>query len=263
MKWTMGRWAGSAALALMVSACGGGDGGDSATLPSAAALCASAGAIPKIFNGSDCANPTQSPVVQLVLQVGGNGVTCSGVMLTPTRLLSAGHCFQSSTQRAAAVVRDANGNAKFVNAKSWVVHPGYSQSDQGILNDVAVVTLSAAMPNPTMPLVVSSPSQKGNGVFLAGWGLPNSDLAVGYALLSNVTELQLEVSFQGQLSNSCSGDSGGPVYRPVGGRQGVVGLTSTGTATACGAADRALFTNTQAPSILSFIRAHAPGAAEI
>ena len=256
------KWAWMGVVALALTACGGGSVSSDA-LPSAAELCASAGAQPKIFNGSDCANPNQSPVVQLVMQQSGGAFTCSGVMLTPTRVLSAAHCFPAGTQRVAAVLRTSAGDTQLVDATGWVNHPGYVESFSEIVNDAAVVTLSAAMPNPTMPLLVSSPSRKGNGVYMAGWGLPSSNLAVGYAVLTSVSELLLKVNFQGNLSDTCVGDSGGPVYRAVGGRQGVVGLTSTGTARACGAADESLFTNTQAPGILNFIRAQAPGAAEI
>jgi secreted trypsin-like serine protease len=256
------RWLGAVALSMALSACGGG-GNDSVALPSPTELCASAGAQPKIFNGSDCANPQRSPVVQLLILEGGNPYTCSGVMLTPNRVLSAAHCFPAGAQRVSAVVNDANGVVGLVAARSWVRHPDYQENFSTLLNDVAVVTLSEAMPNPTMPLLVSSPSRKGDEVFVAGWGLPNSELSVGYAVLFKVTALQLEVDFKGQLSNTCVGDSGGPAYRAVGGRQGVVGLTSSGTARNCGEADQSLFTNIQDPGILGFIRAQAPGAAEI
>lgn len=258
------RWTGigTAALVLTLSACGGGGGGKD-TLPSAAELCNSAGAQPKILDGANCANPSQSPVVQLVMVQGGGTFACSGVMLTPTRVLTAAHCVPDGTQSVAAAVYDASGAAQLVGAQSWVRHPGYSEGPLGFFNDAAVVTLGAAMPNPTMPLLVSSPSRKGNGVYIAGWGLPSGDLAVGFAVLSGVTDLQLQVTYNGKLSNTCPGDSGGPAYRAVGGRQGVVGVTSTGTARACGAADESLFTNTQSPGVLSFIRAQAPGTAEI
>lgn len=253
---------GVVAMALALTACGGG-GGDSQALPTAAELCNSAGAQPKIFNGSNCTNPNQSPVVQLVMLQGGSAFTCSGVMLTSTQALSAAHCFPATTQRVAVALRGSDGDVQLVNATGWVNHPGYVENYSNIANDVAVVTLSAAMPNPTMPLLVSNPSSKGNGVYLAGWGLPSSDLAVGYAVLTSVSDMLLKVNFQGRLSNTCIGDSGGPAYRAVGGRQGVVGVTSTGTARACGSADESLFTNTQAPGVLSFIRAQAPGAGEI
>lgn len=253
---------GTAILAVLLTACGGG-GGSSPDLPSSAELCASAGVQPKIFNGSNCANPSQSPVAQLEILDGGKTHTCSGVMLTNNRVLTAGHCFSAGTQRVSAIVRGSNNAIQLIDAQSWVVHPGYTKTNAAVLNDVAVVTLVAAMPNPTMPLLVSNPSRKGDGVYMAGWGLPSRDLAVGYGVLSGVTDLQLVVSFKGQLSNTCAGDSGGPVYRAVGGRQGVVGLTSTGTTRDCGAAEESLFTNTQAPAILNFIRAQAPGTVEI
>lgn len=262
MKKTKWVWMAVVFAAVALTACGGGSGGDAAQ-PSATALCNSAGVQPKIFNGTTCTNSTQSPVVQLIMLQGSSTYSCSGVMLTPTKVLSAAHCFPAGTSRVAGLVHDASGAAQLVEAQSWVNHPGYVESYSSIINDAAVVTLASAMPNPTMALLVSSPSRKGQQVFIAGWGLPTSDLTVGTAVLSKVTDWQLEVEFTGALSNTCSGDSGGPAYRFVGERQGVVGLTSTGTTRNCGAADQSLFTNIQTPEVLNFIRAQAPGAAEI
>lgn len=253
------HWAGigMVVVVLALTACGGGGGSV------AAERCASAGTQPKIFNGSQCGQPNRSPVVQLAMYQGESVYTCSGVMLTPTKVLSAAHCFPAGTQRVTALVHSDSGAVGEVSATSWVRHPEYVGEASNFLNDAAVVTLSAAMPNPSMPLLVSAPSREGDRVFIAGWGLPSTELAVGSAVLAGVSELQLLVDFNGQLSNTCSGDSGGPMYRAVGGRQGVMGLTSSGTTGACGEADYSLYTNTQAPSILNFIRAQAPGAAEI
>lgn len=258
---TVWRAVGAVAVALGVAACGGGD--SDPVMPTAGDLCGSVGLQPKVFNGSNCANPRNSPVVQLAVLQGGNTYTCSGVMLTPNRVLTAAHCLPAGTSAVAATVWDGNGGSQLLSAQSWAVHPQYLESYSSLVNDAAVITLNGAMPNPTMPLLVSQRSKKGDEVFFAGWGLPSGDLAVGFAKLTKVTDWQLELSFRGQLSNSCAGDSGGPVYRSVGGRMGVVGLTSTGTTRACGAADDSLFTNTQTDNVLGFIRSQAPGAAEI
>jgi secreted trypsin-like serine protease len=178
-------------------------------------------------------------------------------------VLTAAHCLDAGTQRVAAVLHDASGNGRAVNAVSWVNHPGYEETRATIINDAAVVNLGEAMPNPTMPLLVSSGSRKGDPVYMAGWGLPGNELAVGFGQLSGAYEDHLRISFNGSLSNTCPGDSGGPLYREVGGRQGVVGLTSTGTTRECGAGDQSLFTNTQSSSVLGFIRGHVPGVGEI
>lgn len=249
-------------LALLVSACGG--GGSDVALPSATELCASQGLQPKIANGANCANPSQSPVILLYMVTGSGAYQCSGVLVTPTTVLTAAHCLRAGTSRVVAAKWDAKGGVTGVSARSWVSHPGFSEAGSvGYVNDIGVVKLASALPNPTMPLLVSQRSSVGNQVYLSGWGDPGGDLAVGYAQLNVVNEAQIGFTYTGKLSNSCPGDSGGPVYRPVNGRQGVVGLTSTGTTEGCAEGDHSLFTNTQSPSVLEFIHTQAPGAAEI
>ncbi|WP_157694133.1 S1 family peptidase [Hydrogenophaga crassostreae] len=257
------KWAGAALTASLLAACGGG-GSSELVLPEANALCASAGLLPKIVNGADCAQPERSPVV-LLLMLGGDGETrsCSGTMLTPVRVLTAAHCMPPDTQRIAAVQWKATGKGQLVYAAGWVAHPGFSAAGEGFQNDVGVVTLRSGMSNPAMPLLVSSPSKKGDEAFIAGWGQPGLDLAVGYVRMTKVNETHLGFVYKETGSNTCSGDSGGPAYRAIGGPPGVVGVTSSGSVAGCGDGDLSLFSNIQSPGVLNFIRAQAPGAGEI
>jgi secreted trypsin-like serine protease len=253
-----------AAMAVVsTTACGGG-GSDEVALPSAAALCGSIGLTPRIANGSACSSPQLSPVVLLyVLDAAGASKTCSGTLITPTKVLTAAHCLPEGTLTVLTPFWQADGSARAVRARNWAVHPGFQATQAALLNDAAVITLASSLPNPTMPLLVSQASAVGQAVFLSGWGAPSFELSVGYATLTTVNEAFLGFTFKGRLSNACSGDSGGPVYRAVGGRNGVVGLTSSGTVADCGAGDQSLFTNLQNPSVLNFVRAQAPARAEI
>lgn len=260
------KWSGLALVtSFLVVACGGGsDDDEGLVLPEASALCGSVGLQPKIFNGANCAPPERSPVI-LLLALGGDGQTrsCSGVLLTPTRVLTAAHCMPSDTKQMAAALWQTNGKYRLVYASTWVAHPAFTGDKSGFRNDAGVVTLKSGLPNPTMPLLVSSPSQTGDEVFISGWGMPERQLAVGYARITKVNDIHVGYVYNGQASNTCTGDSGGPAYRAAGGRQGVVGLTSSGTADVCGEGDNSLYTNIQTPLMLNFIRAQAPGAGEI
>jgi secreted trypsin-like serine protease len=257
----MGKWISALAAVVAVTACGGGDG-DSDTLPSAEALCGSIGLSPKVINGADCGQPERSPVILLsVLGAGSGAGLCSGTLIAPNKILTAAHCLPAGTRSVLAGRWTADGRVTGVRASSWAVHPNFRRSASAFENDVAVVVLSASLPNPTMGILLSEASAPGQPVFIAGWGAPGFELAVGYARLTRVTDINVGYTYAGILSNTCNGDSGGPAYRAVGGRQAVVGITSSGSVAGCGTGDNSLFTNVQSPSVIGFIRSRAPEAA--
>jgi secreted trypsin-like serine protease len=244
-------------LPVLLAACGGGDGPE---LPSAQALCGSAGVNPKVVNGASCGQPERTAVVLLEVVSATSVSRCSGTLITPTKILTAAHCIPSSARRVLVGVWSPNGTVTGRNASRWAVHPQYQPTTTVLLNDVAVVVLPSPMPNPTMPVLVSARTAAGQGVYVAGWGAPSFDLAVGFATLSSVNDNSLRYQFNGDLSNTCSGDSGGPVYRLVDGRAAVVGVTSSGSAPNCGDNEASLSTNVQGDAVIPFIRSQAPEA---
>jgi secreted trypsin-like serine protease len=66
--------------------------------------------------------------------------------------------------------------------------------------------------------------------------------------------------FDASSSNTCSGDSGGPMLLQVGGQQAIVGTTSYGSSVNCAVGELSGFSNLQSPSTQSFIRSVAPDA---
>ncbi len=247
------------AMVLLLGGCGGGDGDGVSSTP-----CGSLGLSPKIVNGTNCASPELSPVVLLfVVNSAGGVASCSGTMISNDKILTAAHCVRGSVRRVVTPVWRADGSAAEMNARRWVAHPGFASTASGYVNDVAVVFLPSALPNPTMPLLVSEPSAAKQSVFFAGWGAPGFQLAVGTAVLDRVTTEQLAHHFKGAGSNTCGGDSGGPMYRQTGAGQGLIGVTSFGSTQTCGAEDFSVYTNLQSPAVQSFIRAQVPEAASI
>lgn len=247
-----------AIAAVLVAACGG---GDDAALPSAEAMCGSMGLQPKVLNGANCAAPERSSVILLNVITGTGTAVCSGTLITPTKVLTAAHCLPAGTRRVLAGRWSADGSVVGVAASRWAVHPQYQRSSSALINDAAVIVLSQALPNPTMAVLLSQPSSPGQPVYVAGWGAPGFDLAVGFATLTTVNETSIGYTYSGELSNTCNGDSGGPAYRTVGGQPAVIGITSSGTVSDCGKGDGSLFTNVQGPAVTNFIRSQAPEAA--
>lgn len=248
----------AAAAAVLLTACGG---GDDASLPSAESMCGSMGLQPKVLNGANCGTPERSSVILLNVATSSGTAVCSGTLITPTKILTAAHCLPGGTRRVLAGLWRGDGTVVGVPASRWAVHPQYQRSTNALLNDAAVIVLQQALPNPTMPLLVSQPSSPGQPIYVAGWGAPGFDLAVGFATLTTVNETSIGYTYSGELSNTCSGDSGGPAYRTVGGQPALIGITSSGTVVDCGKGDGSLFTNAQGPSVINFIRAQAPEAA--
>jgi secreted trypsin-like serine protease len=262
----VGSGKGSVVLAvatLLLTACGGGDG-EAVADPTPLQQCASAGVVPKIRGGTPCALPGQTPIVVFIATKNdGSGLYCSGTLISPTRILTAAHCLPSDVARVTTPVWQPDGTARALRASSWVTHPEYQQTQAGFLNDAAVITLSNPLPAPPMPLLVSNPSAAGQSVFIAGWGGPANELAAGFSRITIVNPLHVGYTYDGKGANTCPGDSGGPMYRAVGGTQGVVGITSSGTSADCNVGDMSLFTNIQTPKVLDFIRTHAPDAVVI
>jgi secreted trypsin-like serine protease len=258
------NWVGTAVAVVLSTlvACGGGGGSVEAVDLDPTALCSSAGLQPKVVNGASCVSFKSTPVMLLVIQAAdGSFSTCSGTRISVNQVLTAAHCVADSPRRVRAANFKSDTDFYGIDAISWVAHPAYSAN--GFVNDAAVVTFPAGLPNPTMPVLTSELARKGQAVFFAGWGLPSQELAVGSANLSAVEDALLIVKFDGTQSNTCAGDSGGPMYRLLPGGAALIGITSSGTAGECGAAERSNFTNAQTPSVLDFIQAEAPGAAFI
>lgn len=248
-----------AAATVLLAACGGGD--DDVALPSAETMCGSIGLQPKVLNGANCGQPERSSVILLNVVTDSGAGLCSGTLITPNKILTAAHCLPAGTRRVLAGLWRADGSVVGVAASRWVVHPQFQRTQSALVNDAAVIVLPRALPNPTMGVLLSQPSSAGQPVFVAGWGAPGFDLAVGFATLNRVNETSVGFTYTGELSNSCNGDSGGPAYRVVAGQPALIGITSSGTVAQCGEGDVSLFTNVQGPAVINFIRAQAPEAA--
>lgn len=234
----------------------------------------------KILGGESClpGSPTAgSPVVRLeIVDLLGQQGGCSGVVVSPTQILSAAHCFQNGV--AGLQIFTVFGAH---DPKQLVSHPGFrvEQATAAYFNDIALIAVNDPLPVASFSLLTSRAVLVGEPAVVAGYGRSLSggsltgeslsggslsggslsgdfgQLQAGEVVISSVTENHLATNYTGDSANPCLGDSGGPllVYTPAG--VALAGLVSTGRADHpdCGRGDTTLYTNLQSPAVKQFL----------
>lgn len=253
----------------LLSACGGGGGGDdegsSGGLSTNA--CGVLGVNSRIINGTACSNSEQTPVVRVfILQRNGNFSECSGTMITANQVLTASHCVLNNMERFGIFVGDDFNNPTVIDGSSFISHPSVVDIEDGfLLNDLAVMTLNRNAGLPTLPILLSKELSKGDVFSIFGFGVDDSGdvsdfLRSGEMKIEETTPDIIFALFNGEGSNTCEGDSGGPIVSSFNGVSGIIGVTSAGVNQDCQPDDVSIFANIQSNSAISFINEVAPGA---
>lgn len=204
-------------------------------------------------------------VVLIVMDVGGQpAFRCSGTLIAPKVVVTAGHCAGEPGEFSAirifteSDVQNGDNNYPFagpnsIEASEWHAHPQFTE-DQFFLHDVGVILLSKAfrlsssqygsLPT-TDQLDALKPSS--STLFTAvGYGLQrtNSSFSVGerIRMFAEPYLVQINTGFTGDFSlllsnnassgGTCFGDSGGPNY--LGSSNVIAGVTSFGLNGSCG-----------------------------
>lgn len=201
---------------------------------------------PQVIGGAPVPNGMFPFIVALV---NGNSVTCSGSLIRPRWVLTAAHCGEPTD----VLVSDARPGARpgthdvfAVPVKSWTPHPHYDAAVFPYVNDLALIELVSPasdfpplqngvalyQPEP-IPLATgpASTSSSIGDVLLAGFGFtdpsetpppPSTAEWAGAIPTRAAASCDIEgVNASEQLCygpypNSCTGDSGGPIFRASG-----------------------------------------------
>lgn len=187
----------------------------------AAALSLASGPAGAIVGG------TEAPAGGAVMVLSSKGGVCTGVVLAPDTVLTAGHCVADAAQHRIHF-RDAAGAPVLIEVAARAVHPGY---DAGAAKarrrsiDLALLRTTTKLPPRFAPVTLSTvPPRAGEDLTLGGYGAakPGDPRSTGTyrSLTLPVIEpygpSRILVWLKGGAGGACQGDSGGPIAGPDG-----------------------------------------------
>ena len=208
---------------------------------------------------------------------------CTGVLVHPRIVLTAGHCFEPGRPANAVALKAEDqtrlDDAEIISVRRMTQHPQYPSTGR---HDISVIVLRTASRVTPVRLATAQEIRQARNTKLVGFGNDDVLSTRGFGTKREVTvpitaveglagvdmdEIEREFGFESDLEfvaggggfDSCNGDSGGPAYIDVAGERVVAGLTSRATETArnpCGEGG----TYTRVDVHLDFIRSVAASA---
>lgn len=201
-----------------------------------------------IVDGTVAAQGDMRSTVAIVDR-GTSSYFCTGTLIAPRVVLSAAHCFEeTSAENVSVGVGTLDGASipasKQVAVERIVMHEEYlkgatSADSTGIGqdHDIALVLLSqpvsGMVPTPILPLGdLDAAVRPGTQLVVSGFGIydlasgRDGELRLGVVPFERRTDHEFIAGDRGGRTDTCNGDSGGPVYYEAGGSRYLVGVTS-------------------------------------
>jgi secreted trypsin-like serine protease len=181
----------------------------------------------------------------VVLLVGSHGQSCTGVALARDLVLTAGHCVLPGSDYK-LVEFDAAHTPTLKDIARIARHPGFDANAvlrHRVTADVALLKTAAPMKNSSAVLVPAGEAVAvGDPLVVIGYGLATPGDGKSGGVIRSATlvatgqpgTLQIRLvdpATKGQHAGlgACTGDSGAPVFRDIGGKLMVLGVVSWST----------------------------------
>ena len=200
---------------------------------------------------------TDFPECCLVGRKNPNGTVgwfCSGALIHPRIVLTAGHCFIASNRANTVALNASDQNhlqtAELSTVRAMFQHPRYQQTHE--FSDMSVIILRTR--SRVTPVQVASTAEMAAALetTLVGFGNDDINSTRGFGVkrmvkvpitnirrapTDNLDQAEQDLGFESDFEfvasapgfDSCNGDSGGPAYIFVGAQKRLAGLTSRAT----------------------------------
>jgi hypothetical protein len=199
-----------------------------------------------IVNGEPDSNPDHDAVVAIF----SSGGMCSGTLVSPDVVLTAGHCLYGvSTSNIYVMFGDDVHSGNWLTVSEKKVHPSYSSDSSSY--DIAMLRLAEAPPDGVQPIpplphsIGIGQADIGQPLEYVGFGVTenggggekltvSSDLnwvctnSGGCVVGLGIPAMENTICSDQIPGGPCSGDSGGPAFVIRNGREYVAGITSYG-----------------------------------
>ncbi|MBI3700842.1 MAG: trypsin-like serine protease [Afipia sp.] len=189
--------------------------------------------------------PSDAIARSIVTIIGSRGTVCTGTLIAPAIVLTAGHCVAPGTSYR--VIDPSTQPPKLITAQKAVTHPQFNMQSMlahRATADVALLQLPSSVPNKS-PAILGMPRipiQPGSRFTVAGVGVTTSggDDGVGTVRAANLAVTgnpgTLQIRLVDPLTQNksagmgaCTGDSGAPAFEDQDGKSVIAGVVSWST----------------------------------
>ena len=181
--------------------------------------------------GAPITNGSASTDEAVVALAHASTLVCTGTVIAPHAILTAGHCLDSQLPEIA--IGDTLATATRQRALAVFPHPDFDPAS--LDHDIAIVIVDPPLAVAPRPFATSLVVNVGSMMRIVGYGWTvanDTSPAVRRTGTSQIDTIdELRITSHGAPSQACEGDSGGPALFDAGSGELVIGVTSSGDET--------------------------------